>query len=286
MAVTSLKRLVLRTIPTLIAGIARAAKTARTAGVVLTVGFVAGCSASSGDLDALPTIAPSTVSADVAPTIPSSSPVSVPGSVPGSVNPNGPLIIDDRTGEAALGPSIPLSDADLQAIADGLVVTTLGAGVTTTVPNVGAPQVTLASGEAAEANVTATAQQIYGAAVRRDYAVLEEIIGDRKFRWGFVGQRRPAAQWQKDYREGINDEVKRLIALLETVPGKDERGNTVWPAIAVKDPAEWTLADEAVARQLGFQTENIAQTKIKGKYVDFRLVIDAAGVWTGMYIGA
>ncbi len=191
-----------------------------------------------------------------------------------------PLVIDDETG-LVRGPGVPVDPTATTL----LTVTTLPPGPTTTMVNNGGPVVTLNTGEPVDSAVKATVAEIYAASVGRDYARLSIVIGDRRFRWGFVGERRPAAQWQKDFSEGNGDQVRRIIALLETTPGVDKQGNTVWPYIAVKDPKEWTPDDEALALKLGFQPENVLETKIKGRYVDYRLTVDATGVWTGMFLG-
>jgi hypothetical protein len=191
-----------------------------------------------------------------------------------------PLIIDDETG-IARGPGVP-ADPTATTL---LTVTTLPPGPTTTMLNNGGPVVTLNTGEPIAPVVNTTVTEIYEASIGRDYERLSIAIGDRRFRWGFVGERRPAAQWQKDFMEGNGDQVRRIITLLETTPGLDDKGNTVWPYIAVKDPKEWAPEDEALAIKLGFQPENVLETKIKGRYVDYRLTIDSTGVWTGMFLG-
>jgi hypothetical protein len=191
-----------------------------------------------------------------------------------------PLMIDDATG-LARGPGVP-PDPTATTL---LTVTTLPPGPTTTLLNNGGPVRELITGETISPVVDETVKEIYLASIGRDYARLSVVIGDRRFRWGFVGQRRPAAQWQKDFSEGNGDQVRRIITLLETTPAIDDKGNTVWPYIAVKDPTEWTPEDEALALKLGFQPENVLETKVKGRYVDYRLVIDPTGIWTGMYLG-
>lgn len=195
------------------------------------------------------------------------------------------LVIDDETG-LAVGPGLPeATEASSETTTTVLTITTLPPGTTTTIPNKGGPNVTLETNEPLPVLVSFTAKDIYRAAITRDYERLANIIGDRKFRWGFVGERKPAAQWQLDYNEGRDDQVLRIIQLLETPPAVDDRGNTIWPGIAAKKPEDWTIEDDAVAASLGFQPENIMETKLKGRYVDYRLVIDAEGIWTGMYLG-
>ena len=136
-----------------------------------------------------------------------------------------------------------------------------------------------------ESEVSATVQQIYDAAVMRDYARIKAIIGDRRFRWGFVGQRRPAEEWQKEFDEGGPDALAQMIALLELPPTIDRRGNTVWPYLATKDPAEWSEQDLTALASLGFRPEDIAATKFKGIYKDFRLIIGPDGTWTAFGVG-
>lgn len=136
-----------------------------------------------------------------------------------------------------------------------------------------------------ESEVSATVQQIYDAAVMRDYARIKAIIGDRRFRWGFVGQRRPAEEWQKEFDEGGPDALAQMIALLELPPTIDRRGNTVWPYLATKDPDEWNEQDLTALASLGFRPEDIAATKFKGIYKDFRLIIGPDGTWTAFGVG-
>lgn len=133
--------------------------------------------------------------------------------------------------------------------------------------------------------VGVTAKRIYDAAIVRDYDRIKEIIGNRRFRWGFVGQRRPAEEWQKEFDEGRNDALARMVALLDLPPTVDQRGNTVWPYLATKDPAEWNQQDLDVLASLGFSPEDVAATKFKGLYKDFRLVIDPKGIWTVFGVG-
>jgi hypothetical protein len=224
----------------------------------------AACSSSSNSASSSESSVSTTSTPDVAPTTPGEA----------------PLIIDDSTGEAR-GPEVP-PDSTATTL---LTVTTLPPGPTTTMLNNGGPIRNLVTGETISPAVDTTVKEIYEASIGRDYARLSVVIGDRRFRWGFVGQRRPAAQWQKDFSEGNGDQVRRIITLLETTPAVDDKGNTVWPYIAVKDPKEWTPEDEALALKLGFQPENVLETKVKGRYVDYRLVVDPTGIWTGMYVG-
>lgn len=191
-------------------------------------------------------------------------------------------IADDST-QTAVTVTIPEVDPVVQPT-DAVITTTTPP---TTVP-VTIPHGTLATvdraGNQVPAFAASTAQSIHEAAYRRDYASLAGIIGDRRFRWGFVGEKKPAEQWEKDFSEGKSDEVARMLALLELPPAVDSRGNTVWPGLAIVDPAEWTTDDEAALARLGFNPENIIDTKIKGRYVDYRLIIDSNGNWTAFGI--
>ena len=130
------------------------------------------------------------------------------------------------------------------------------------------------------------AKSIYEAAFTHDYERLKAIIGDRRFRWGFVGDRGPADAWKVQFDEGKGDELARMANLLETPPGIDPQGNAVWPYLSIKDPKTWTEQDRALlSAKLGFNAENIAQTMAKGRYVDYKLQINAEGLWTAFGVG-
>jgi hypothetical protein len=166
---------------------------------------------------------------------------------------------------------------------------------TTTIPPTTIPPTTIPHGDGVARNladgtpvgesVLATANSIYAAAIIHNYDGLRDIIGDRRFRWGFLGERGPTKAWKEQFDSGGPDELARIAKVLELAPGKDARGGTVWPAVALKDPKEWTLEDEAVLAKLGFNPEDIDQTRTKGRYVDIKLVIDPNGIWTAFGVG-
>ncbi len=155
----------------------------------------------------------------------------------------------------------------------------------TTIPHGDGVARNLADGTPISEPVLATANSIYAAAIIHNYDALRDIIGDRRFRWGFIGERGPTKAWKEQFDAGGIDELARIAKVLELAPAKDARGGTVWPAVALKDPKEWTLEDEAVLAQLGFNPEDIDQTRLKGRYVDIKLVIDANGLWTAFGVG-
>ncbi len=155
----------------------------------------------------------------------------------------------------------------------------------TTIPHGDGVARSLADGTPISESVLSTANSIYSAAIIHNYDGLRDIIGDRRFRWGFLGERGPTKAWKEQFDTGGTDELARMAKILEIAPGKDARGATVWPAVALKDPSEWTLEDEAVLAKLGFNPEDIDQTRSKGRYVDTKLVIDANGLWTAFGVG-
>lgn len=155
----------------------------------------------------------------------------------------------------------------------------------TTIPHGDGVARNLADGAPISESVLSTANSIYSAAIIHNYDGLRDIIGDRRFRWGFLGERGPTKAWKEQFDAGGTDELARMAKILEIAPGKDARGATVWPAVALKDPSEWTLEDEAVLAKLGFNPEDIEQTRSKGRYVDTKLVIDANGLWTAFGVG-
>ncbi len=155
----------------------------------------------------------------------------------------------------------------------------------TTIVHGAGPQVEVYGGGAVSAEAAATVKDIYEAAIAHNYRRLAAIIGDNRFRWGFVGDRKPSDVWKTQFDEGRGDELARIVALLDTKPGVDENGNTVWPYLALKDPATWDAADELELTRLGFNPENILDTKAKGRYVDYRLIVDLTGRWTAFGVG-
>ena len=163
--------------------------------------------------------------------------------------------------------------------------TTTTVAVETTIPHGSGPILTAADGSTVNPDAAETAKAIYDAAIIRDYDTIEGIIGQRRFRWGFVGQRRPAEQWQKEFDEGGADALAQIVALLDLPPVVDKRGNTVWPYLATKDPAEWNDQDLVVLAGLGFRPEDIEATRFKGVYKDFRLIIGPEGDWTAFGVG-
>ena len=174
--------------------------------------------------------------------------------------------------------------ADTTAVPDTSTTTTTtppttiahGAGVISVTPD----------GTPVNAAQLAAAQSVYDAAVAHDYDRLKSIIGDRRFRWGFVGERGPTEAWKEQFDTGKGDELARMVTLLETPPAIDSQGNAVWPYVSIKDPTTWTLDDQTlVSTKLGFNTENIAQTMSKGRYVDYKLQISAEGLWTVFGVG-
>jgi hypothetical protein len=199
-----------------------------------------------------------------------------------------------QTVSEAGAPTIAAADSSATTDAD-TTPTTPTTEATTTIPPTTIPPTTIPHGDGVARNfadgtpvsetVLATANSIYNAAITHNYDGLRDIIGDRRFRWGFLGERGPTKAWKEQFDAGGTDELARIAKLLEIAPGKDARGGTVWPAVALKDPLEWTLDDEAVLAKLGFNPEDIDQTRVKGRYVDYKLVIDANGVWTVFGVG-
>ncbi len=155
----------------------------------------------------------------------------------------------------------------------------------TTIAHGAGPILTTVDGSSVDPDAAETAKAIYDAAIVRDYAAIKAIIGERRFRWGFVGQRRPADEWQKEFDEGGADALAQMVALLDLAPTVDKRGNTVWPYLATKDPAEWNEQDLLVLATLGFRPEDVEATRFKGIYKDFRLIIGPDGIWTAFGVG-
>ena len=196
-------------------------------------------------------------------------------------------------GSAAPAVTVITSAPTKPTVPPTVVTTTTSSTTTTTttiapantIPHGAGPITTLPDGSPVDADAAATAAAIYDAAIIREYATIKAIIGDRRFRGGFVGQRRPAEEWQKEFDEGGPDALARMVALLDLPPTVDKRGNTVWPYLATKDPAEWNDEDLIVLAGLGFRPEDIEATRFKGIYKDFRLIIGPDGIWTAFGVG-
>ena len=242
----------------------------RVGAATIALGLLASCTANSAQSGTVAQLTSTTIS-NVAPTIPSPTTELVTTTPTPATQP--PSTIQ--------GPVVP-SDTTLPG---GLTTTTAGLVTTTTVPHGLGVVTTTNVGEPIPEPAAATASNVYEAAIRRDYARLAFIIGDNRFHWGFVGDRKPAESWEKDFADGTGDAIPLIIKLLETRPGIDGHGAAVWPSIAIKDPNEWTVDDEAIATALGFTADNIAQTKLKGRYLEYRFVVSAEGAWTGFYLG-
>ncbi len=218
------------------------------------------------------------------------------------------LAFSGCTGSSAETGPVPSTDIGVAASTVPAVVTTLAVPTTTvaptttssttstttttttiaptnTIPHGAGPILTTTDGSTVDSDAAETAKAIYDAAIVRDYATIKAIIGDRRFRWGFVGERRPAEQWQKEFDEGGPDALARMVTLLDLAPTVDKRGNTVWPYLATKDPAEWNEQDLLALATLGFRPEDIEATRFKGVYKDFRLIIGPDGIWTAFGVG-
>jgi hypothetical protein len=140
-------------------------------------------------------------------------------------------------------------------------------------------------GRAVDEDALATAKNVYNAATTRNYTWLKDIIGDRRFRFGYIGQRKPTEKWEADYNAGGTDALAQMVLLLDTPAAVDKRGNIVWPYLAVKDPETWDDADLIVLAKIGFRSEDVEATKAKGVYKDLRLVIGPDGIWTTFAVG-
>jgi hypothetical protein len=197
-------------------------------------------------------------------------------------------VVSDGSGspdsQTPTAPTLPLETAAADT-EPPTTTTTTSTIPPTTIPHGDGVVANLISGEPIDEDAIATARSIYEAAIIHDYDRLRDIIGDRRFRWGFIGQRRPAEEWKRKFDEEGIDELARMAAVLEIAPGIDSRGQVVWPYLALKPAEEWTPEDEVVLTKLGFNPEDIASTKLKGRYVDLRLIIDATGIWNTFAVG-
>jgi hypothetical protein len=126
---------------------------------------------------------------------------------------------------------------------------------------------------------------VYDAALHRDYAALR-ALGGPKFRTGIIGDEDPIGKWEIAFANGEPDPLPRLIRLLETTPGIGPDGSIVYPYIALKDAATWDAADEGLLLRLGFVGADIDAARLKGRYLDERVIFDSTGAWKAFAIGA
>ena len=249
---------------------------------VLAALSVAACSSSSGTL---PTAADTTAAASAASTAADSTALAIDSSSADSSSADSSSPDSSSADTTAADSTVAdstgadTSAADTTSLSSTTIPPTTivhGAGVSLTTPD----------GDSVNAFAASTAQSVYEAAIVHDYGRLRDIIGDRRFRWGFVGQHGPTEAWKAQFDAGKGDELARIAALLESPPAMEGTGGYVWPYLAVKDPATWTPADEEFLRtKLGFNEENVAQTKLKGRYVDYKLRITSDGLWTAFGLG-
>ena len=176
--------------------------------------------------------------------------------------------------------------------------TTVAGPTTSTIPGDGPSDTTLPHGSgvvatafdgtAVAAPILATAQQVYDAALSHYFGAMRVLVrgdGTKRFRTGYTSGN-PVDRWKDAIETGTDDPLARMIALLETTPGVTGDGQVVYPYLALKDPKTWDAADDAAAMSLGFSAESIAATKLKGRYLDQRLVFGADGQWRAFDIGA
>lgn len=149
---------------------------------------------------------------------------------------------------------------------------------TTTIPHGPSVATALADGTPIPPAVLSSVQAIYAAALVHDYDRLRTLVS-KNFRSDLLGAADPVAGWQQAFLDGDPDPLARLVRLLETPPGQDDRGNIVYPYVAIKAPESWDGTDEGVLAGLGFDADTIAATKAKGRYLDERVVFLADGTW-------
>lgn len=157
----------------------------------------------------------------------------------------------------------------------------------TTLAHRGAVVTALVSGEALPASVATTAEQVYEAALSHYFGALRPLVkgdGTKRFRTGYTSGD-PIERWKAAVAGGVDDPLARIVALLESTPGRSTAGDIVYPYLAIKDPVTWDANDDQAALALGFTPDAIAATKEKGRYLDQRLVFSADGVWRAFDIG-
>ena len=152
-------------------------------------------------------------------------------------------------------------------------------------------QKVLADGYPVPDAVLNTANQVYVAAFTHHYGALRGLVegdGTKRFRTGYVGGG-AVDRWKREAlvegAVGREDPLVRVVALLETTPGRAEDGSIVFPYLAVKDPETWDDADAAALAPLGFSSADVAQIKVKGRYLDEKLIFSSDGVWRAFAIG-
>lgn len=120
-----------------------------------------------------------------------------------------------------------------------------------------------------------------------DDTALQAIIDSGALRTNVVqpGSDKLVVRLRAQAADGDGDSLLDIHRVLELPSAMDSAGNVVWPAVAVKDPTLWDSSDEAMLSALGFSPDDIAASRLKGRYLDKRIVISAAGEWTSYRIG-
>jgi hypothetical protein len=126
--------------------------------------------------------------------------------------------------------------------------------------------------------VAETRQEIYRAAVERDYKALRSVIDPETFTYSFGGGDDPIGYWREQEEAEVPILGDILPGVLHTRFGQTE-DVFMWPSAAAKEPSEWTEDDLEAMRQAGSTDEDIRSYEQYGGYTGWRAGIRADGRW-------
>jgi hypothetical protein len=126
--------------------------------------------------------------------------------------------------------------------------------------------------------VAETREQIYRAAVRRDYKALRSLIDPETFTYSFGGGDDPIGYWREQEEAEVPILGDILPGVLHMRFGVTE-DVFMWPSAAAKEPSEWTEEDLEDMRRAGSTDEDIRSYEQYGGYTGWRAGIRADGTW-------
>jgi hypothetical protein len=126
--------------------------------------------------------------------------------------------------------------------------------------------------------VAETREDIYRAAVKRDYRALRSLIDPETFTHSFGGGDDPIGYWREQEEAEVPVVGDILPGVLHTRFGETE-DIFMWPSAAAKESSEWTEEDLEAMRQVGSTDEDIRSYEQYGGYTGWRAGIRADGTW-------
>jgi hypothetical protein len=126
--------------------------------------------------------------------------------------------------------------------------------------------------------VAETREQIYRAAIARDYRALRSLLDPKTFSYSFGESGDPIGYWRKQEEAEVPLLGDILPVVLHTRFGQTE-DIYMWPSAAAKEASEWTEADVEAMRKAGSTDEEIRLFEQHGGYTGWRVGIRADGTW-------